>query len=438
MKIALRGVLVLLVLLMAGNAALAQTILDTGVDTHVGGGSAADTSYGTAANVLFDTADTSTPAHPVHALIQFDIPAPVMGAFVLTPNHTARLVWNVTNAGHPGDMYRMTTAWDNNTTWNTLGGSGVVPGTNALSTRSVQTASGLGFTGTATTVVTADVEAWGAGAAKFGWGIVPTDTDGQQFASFDSATKPQLVLAQIVQPYVAPTSSTVTLMDRVPVAGPYNNGQTWKYSAAATSYPAGWNTTGFNDSSWASGKAILGFGTLDASADSNNVAITNSMLTSIGGAGHITDLFRTTFSVTDAAHVSQLSFKALVEDGAVLYVNGTEVARVGMPAGAIAIDTVSSRTQSGAAESTYDSVTVDMTQFSNLLTEGTNLLAVELHQINNTSTDAALDIRLDAIYLTGGQAEILGDLVQVPEPGTTAMLIGMGLMGLVALWRRRK
>ena len=50
----------------------------------------------------------------------------------------------------------------------------------------------------------------------------------------------------------------------------------------------------------------------------------------------------------DPAQAS-LSLDAILDDGAVFYLNGTEIARVGMGAGAIGFNTTSSRTVTNAA-----------------------------------------------------------------------------------------
>jgi len=418
----------------------AQTIITAGTDTYVLQ-TTPDTAYGADVTIEFDKEDTGGDPNTVkQALIRFDIPADVLAKFLATPNRTARLQLDVTNEGDTGNLYRMTTSWDNNTTWNSSGG-GVVPGTNAQAVSNATTSSGPGFTGIATTEVSTDVSAWAGGQPNHGWGIISNGTNGQDARSFEatSGSKPQLVLARVVQPYQPPTTTT-TVLNRVPAAGPYNNGQTWKYMAGlgvtgGPGYPTDWNKRTFDDSAWSSGTAILGFGQLDASADTNSTNVTEAMLTWIRASGRMTDLFRTTFNVADPGAVSALGISALVEDGGIFYVNGVEVGRIGMPTGTVTVDTPASSGLSGTAESTYRSLNVDlMTAFPGLLVSGTNYLAIELHQAGSqTSSDAGFDLRLD--LLSGGQPEILGDLV--PEPSTWVMLLGAGFLGLVA-WRRRR
>ncbi|MFQ5748543.1 MAG: hypothetical protein ACE5H3_03685, partial [Planctomycetota bacterium] len=90
------------------------------------------------------------------------------------------------------------------------------------------------------------------------------------------------------------------------------------------------------------------------------------------------------------------------DDGAVVYLNGTEVFRSNMPAGAIDYLTPAAGVVGGSSESTFFETAVDPA----LLLAGTNVVAVEIHQANNTSTDISFDLDLTGIQaaqsLTGG------------------------------------
>jgi hypothetical protein len=86
-----------------------------------------------------------------------------------------------------------------------------------------------------------------------------------------------------------------------------------------------------------------------------------------------------------------LTLFLLRDDGAVVYLNGTEVWRSNMPSGTITYTTHASTTVSGAAEETfYQSPLLD----SSLLNAGTNVLAVEIHQADAGSSDIGFDLEL--------------------------------------------
>src|SRR5439155_3040044 len=77
-------------------------------------------------------------------------------------------------------------------------------------------------------------------------------------------------------------------------------------------------------------------------------------------------------------------------DGAVVYLNGTEVYRNNMPTGAIAYNTLASATVGGTDESFWYITPAAMP----LLRTGNNVIAVEIHQSDVTSSDISFDLQL--------------------------------------------
>ncbi|KRF34392.1 hypothetical protein ASG94_17005 [Nocardioides sp. Soil805] len=147
-------------------------------------------------------------------------------------------------------------------------------------------------------------------------------------------------------------------------------GSTWRYSTTAP--PAGWAASGFDDSGWASGATEIGYGDGDEATDVPRV---------------FTLYARRAFTITSAGAVTGATLRLLRDDGAVVYLNGTEVVRSNMPAGDVTPTTAASTTVADAAESTYYSFALP----TGLLREGTNLLAVEVHQQSVSSSDLSLD-----------------------------------------------
>jgi hypothetical protein len=107
---------------------------------------------------------------------------------------------------------------------------------------------------------------------------------------------------------------------------------------------------------------------------------------------YITTYFRSYFKVTNAAGFLSLSFNLLRDDGAVIYLNGAELYRDNMPTGAITYTTLASSTQSGAAS--WIPKTVALSALTQPLRDGTNVLAVEVHQILATSSDILLNLEV--------------------------------------------
>jgi hypothetical protein len=112
--------------------------------------------------------------------------------------------------------------------------------------------------------------------------------------------------------------------------------------------------------------------------------------------------FRREFTVADASAVRALEIELLRDDAAVLYLNGTEVARINIdsgttPGGAISYSTLAGNGITGDAESTRIVVPVPGALLANLV-DGANLIAVEVHQDDAGSSDLVLDLRLTARF----------------------------------------
>ena len=157
-----------------------------------------------------------------------------------------------------------------------------------------------------------------------------------------------------------------------------STGAVWKYLDNGSDQGTAWRAAAFDDSSWASGPAQLGYGDGDE-------ATTNSF----GGDANnkfITTYYRRSFNVANAASVTNLFLRVLRDDGAVVYLNGTEVLRDNMPAGAILFSTLaSSAIEDGSAIANPS---------PGLLLTGANTLAVEIHQATTNSTDISFDLEL--------------------------------------------
>ncbi|MDP6209125.1 MAG: hypothetical protein QGG01_12500, partial [Roseibacillus sp.] len=102
-----------------------------------------------------------------------------------------------------------------------------------------------------------------------------------------------------------------------------------------------------------------------------------------------TYLFRNTFEIT-AEQLGEAGWLIdyLIDDGAVIYINGTEIFRTpSMPAGAVETTTLS-----GLGDETATST--GNLNLSGILVEGTNSIAVEVHQTALTSSDVGFQLQL--------------------------------------------
>jgi len=159
----------------------------------------------------------------------------------------------------------------------------------------------------------------------------------------------------------------------------------WKYLDNGTDQGTAWEAPAFNDSTWASGQARLGYGgdgevtTVSYGSDSTNK--------------YITTYFRKTFTLgVDPSQVLSLALHLVRDDGAVIYLNGVEVVRSNMPDDVITSQTRASTTVDGIDESTFFAYVVD----PKYLVAGVNTLAVEIHQAYAGSSDIGFDMDLIA------------------------------------------
>jgi hypothetical protein len=182
-----------------------------------------------------------------------------------------------------------------------------------------------------------------------------------------------------------PTSSDLvfdlSLRVETASAGGIARGSVWSYHDTGGDLGTAWRAVDFDDTTWGTGAGALGYGetylatTIGFGADPNNK--------------HITSYFRRDFTVADPAAVSRMLGEVMFDDGAVIYLNGSELTRVSMPAGPITASTPASSHEAGNAYNSYDwSVARDM------LRAGTNTIAVEVHQAGATSSDLVFDLSL--------------------------------------------
>ncbi|YCM43034.1 CotH kinase family protein [Verrucomicrobiaceae bacterium 227] len=159
------------------------------------------------------------------------------------------------------------------------------------------------------------------------------------------------------------------------------SGSTWKYLDDGSDQGIAWRAPGFNDNNWAAGAAELGYG------DGGEVT---TVASGPDNAKFITTYFRHEFDVADPSLFTSLSLELQRDDGAIVYLNGTPVMTSNMPGGTVTFNTPASGVAGGGDETTFYSQSVDI---SNLVT-GTNVLAVEVHQVSGTSSDVSFDLRL--------------------------------------------
>ena len=160
-------------------------------------------------------------------------------------------------------------------------------------------------------------------------------------------------------------------------------GSTWRYLDTGADLGTAWRAPGYADGSWGQGPAQLGYGDGD---EATRISFGPNQNTK-----PLTVYFRRQFTVANASAITSLVLRLVRDDGAVVYLNGVEVARSNMPAGTITYQT---RAASNVDTNENQFQVINL-QPGQLMT-GTNTIAVEVHQERPSSSDLSFDLALEA------------------------------------------
>lgn len=158
-------------------------------------------------------------------------------------------------------------------------------------------------------------------------------------------------------------------------------GATWKYNQTANLDGTDWSLPGYDDSTWPAGPALLAVESSTLPSPGKRTSLT---------LGRTTYYFRTRFVVDTNLDGFNLNLKLVVDDGALVYLNGTRWLTNGLNTGTPSYATLASRNVDNA---TTEFVTVPVTA----LVPGTNLLAAEVHQVNAGSRDVVWGLEIEAV-----------------------------------------
>ena len=162
---------------------------------------------------------------------------------------------------------------------------------------------------------------------------------------------------------------------------PVSRGSSWRWWTGPEAPPPDWTAVAHDDGAWDEGVAPLGYG------DAHIVTVLP--YGDNPGAKWPAAYFRAVLEVPDAAAVESVELQLMRDDGAAVYLNGLEVARSNLPEGPLEHGTLAL----GAAyedETAWYRFDVE----PELLRDGTNVLAVELHQATAGSSDLGFDLEL--------------------------------------------
>ena len=160
----------------------------------------------------------------------------------------------------------------------------------------------------------------------------------------------------------------------------------WKYSDKKEAPAKEWNQVEFDDSEWSDGQAPLGYGDDDIKTkvsfgddpENKNLSV----------------VFRKTFEVEDASAIAGIAGKLVVDDAAVVFINGKEVYRINLPKKEEIKETTPAIIYKGGEMERIDH---KFAVASDKLKTGKNVVAIRVHQHNAASSDLAVDVELESI-----------------------------------------
>ena len=194
-----------------------------------------------------------------------------------------------------------------------------------------------------------------------------------------------------------------------------SEGAIWSYLDNGSDQGALWQGVNFDDSEWQQGRAELGYGDDDE--------VTELSFGPNSRNKYATTYFRSEFHVDDIENISTLGMRLKYDDGAIIYINGKEFFKT-------------SNMESGMA---FDEFTVDgddtptenFQEFArlspDLLVLGKNVIAVEIKQGDDRSSDVSFDLQLSA--LISGPSIDPGDLnlnVEMGQQRVAKSIISLG------------
>ncbi len=183
----------------------------------------------------------------------------------------------------------------------------------------------------------------------------------------------------------------------------------WKYDASGTELGSSWRQPAYADAAWLAGPGVLAF-------EDNNaltISLTNTVLPLTNASGsYITNFyFRAHFTLTNDPITLSVTTSNLIDDGAVFYINGTEYKRIRIGGGTVTANTFA---QNANPEGVFTIATIP----SNLLLQGDNVIAVEVHQSSGTSPDIVFGMAMLATPIPQGPPSITG------QPASNTIFVG--------------
>ena len=162
---------------------------------------------------------------------------------------------------------------------------------------------------------------------------------------------------------------------------------TWSYNATDGDLGTAWRFLSYDDSAWSTGLAPLGYGSI------RDGTTTIPIATVVNGVPprQPTSYFRKTFEVDQAGAYLDLEATVRFDGGCIIYLNGVEAFRESNLPNVVTYETEPTSDTADGNEGDLTVYSLD----SSLLIDGTNIIAIELHN-RPTNSDMVIDVELSA------------------------------------------
>ncbi len=185
-------------------------------------------------------------------------------------------------------------------------------------------------------------------------------------------------------------------------------GSDWTYYDQGSLDGTNWTSPSYDISRWKTGKAPLGYGK-------------NEVATTLDYGGNANDkrptaYFRSSVNFSKKPSTSDIiTLNFTIDDGFIVYVNGKEAGRYNMPSGNVSYSTFAS----SYAPNNPDNGTFNLDP--SLFQGGSNIIAVEVHNNNATSTDLLWDAAI-TFTTTSGSTNYYATTTEIPLPSGNVSL----------------
>lgn len=172
----------------------------------------------------------------------------------------------------------------------------------------------------------------------------------------------------------------------------------WRYrkgNAEASSPVDAWRATSYNDAPWFTGQAGIGY---------NDPGVMTTLTDMQGANGYRSVYFRKPFTVPADDIPDQLRLRVRVDDGCVIWINGSPVHRINVADGQLPYNYLALENH----EAVWEEVTLE--NAGAYLFGGTNVIAVHAFNTTQGSSDFSMDLELSSGGGTSGG---------LPTPGAT-------------------